>query len=64
VDELEAVSTDPGFVLHELPILRLRALLAKDSGDEEAYQRFLTRFREKALASDFEGYVAQADAMA
>jgi adenylate cyclase len=62
VDELEAVPTDPGFVLHELPILRLRALLAQDSGDEEAYQRLLACFREKALAADFEGYLAQADA--
>jgi adenylate cyclase len=63
VEVLAAVPTDPGFVLHELPILRLRALLAKDSGDDEAYLRYLARFREKALAADFEGYLAQADAM-
>jgi adenylate cyclase len=63
VDVLEAVPTDPGFVLHELPILRLRALLAREVRDEATYQRFVARFREKALAADFEGYLAQADAM-
>ena len=64
VDRLAAVPTDPGFVLHELPLLRLRALLARNSGDKLGYQQFLARFREKALAADFEGYLAQADAMA
>ena len=63
VDRLAAVPTEPGFVLHELPLLRLRALLARNSGDELGYRQFLARFREKALAADFEGYLAQADAM-
>ena len=64
VDRLAAVPTDPGFVLHELPLLRLRALLARNSGDKLGYQQFLARFRERSLAADFEGYLAQADAMA
>ncbi|OBH58455.1 hypothetical protein A5686_24230 [Mycobacterium sp. E2479] len=64
VDRLAAVPTEPGFVLHQLPILRLQALLARNSGDKLGYQKFLARFRENALAADFEGYVAQADAMA
>jgi len=64
VDRLAGVPTEPGFVLHELPLLRLRALLARNSGDMLGYQQFLARFREKALAADFEGYLAQADAMA
>jgi adenylate cyclase len=50
-------------VLHDLPILRLRALLARASGDEPGYQEFLARFRAKAQEADFEGCVAQADAM-
>ena len=37
---------------------------ASASGDKLGYQQFLARFREKALAADFEGYLAQADAMA
>lgn len=63
VDRLAAVPTEPGFVLHELPLLRLRALLAWNSGDKLGYQQFLARFREKALAADFQGYLAQAEAM-
>ena len=33
VDRLAAVPTEPGFVLHELPVLRLLALLARARGD-------------------------------
>ncbi len=64
VDRLAAVPTEPGFVLHELPLLRLRALLARARGDEPGYQRFLERFRDRASEADFEGYLAQAEAMA
>jgi adenylate cyclase len=64
VDRLAAVPTEPGFVLHELPVLRLRALLARAHGDESGYQEFLQRFRDKAQETNFEGYLAQAEAMA
>ena len=64
IDRLAAVPTEPGFVLHELPVLRLRALLACAHGDEAGYQQFLERFRAKAQEADFEGYLAQAQAMA
>ncbi len=64
VDRLAAVPTDPGFVLHELPILRLRALLAGANGDTASYREFLAAFRAKARQAEFEGYLAQADAMA
>jgi adenylate cyclase len=64
IDRLAEVPTEPGFVLHELPVLRLRALLARARGDESGYQRFLQRFRAKAQEADFEGCLAQADAMA
>jgi len=63
IDRLAAVPTEPGFVLHELPVLRLRALLARAHGDEPGYQQFLERFRAKASEADFEGYLAQAEAM-
>ncbi len=62
-DRLAAVSTEPGFVLHELPLLRLRALLARARDDEPGYQLFLERFRAQAAEADFEGYLAQAEAM-
>jgi adenylate cyclase len=64
IDRLAAVPTEPGFVLHELPVLRLRALLACAHGDEARYQQFLERFRAKAQEAGFEGYLAQAEAMA
>jgi adenylate cyclase len=51
-------------VLHELPVLRLRALLTRAQGDESGYQQFLARFRAKAAEADFEGCLAQAEAMA
>jgi adenylate cyclase len=64
IDRLAAVPTEPGFVLHELPVLRLRALLARAHGDEPGYRQFLERFAAKAREAGFEGYVAQAEAMA
>jgi adenylate cyclase len=64
VDRLAAVPTEPGFVLHELPVLRLRALIARAHGDEPGYQQFREGFRIKAQEADFEGCLAQAEAMA
>jgi adenylate cyclase len=64
IDRLAAVPTEPGFVLHELPVLRLRALLARARGDGPGHQQFLERMRAKASEADFEGYLAQAEAMA
>ena len=63
IDRLAAVPTEPGFVLHELPLLRLRALLARARDDEPGYQLFLERFRAQAADADFKGYLAQAEAM-
>ena len=63
IDRLAAVPTEPGFVLHELPVLRLRALLARARSDEPGHQQFLERMRAKASEADFEGYQAQAEAM-
>ncbi|SON59299.1 Adenylate cyclase 2 [Mycobacterium simulans] len=63
VERLAAVPVEPGFVLHELPLLRLRALLARAHGDEAGYARFRDRFRAKAKEAQFEGYLAQAEAM-
>jgi adenylate cyclase len=64
IDSLAAIPTERGFVLHELPLARLRALLARARGDETGYQQFLRRFRAKAQEAAFEGYLAQAEAMA
>lgn len=60
VDRLAAVSTEPGFVLHEMPVLRLRALLARAHGDETGYRQFAQRLATGAREAEFDGYLAQA----
>ena len=62
IDRLDAVPTDPGFVLHELPLLRSRALLAHARGDENSYRNFLEQHRAKAAAAGFDAHMASSDA--
>jgi hypothetical protein len=62
IERLAAVPTDPGFVLHELPLLRSRALLARAHGDENSYRNLMQRHRAKAAAAGFEALMATADA--
>jgi hypothetical protein len=38
IDRLAAVPTDPAYVMHEVPLLRMRALLARAHGDEDGYR--------------------------
>jgi adenylate cyclase len=63
IDRLAAVPTDPGFVLHELPLLRLRALMARAHGADDAYRRYRDRYRDTATDLGFEGHVKWAGAM-
>jgi adenylate cyclase len=63
IDRLAAVPTDPGFVLFELPLLRLRALLARAHGDAATYAQFRDRYRDMAKRLGFEGHIALAEAM-
>jgi adenylate cyclase len=63
IDRLEAVPTDPGFVLHEIFLLRLRALLARARGDEAGYPDYRDRYRDMATSLGFEGHIAWAEAM-
>jgi adenylate cyclase len=63
IDNLAATPTDPGFVYHELPLLRLTAMLAKAYGDEGRYREFRERYRARAESSGFEGHIALAHAM-
>jgi adenylate cyclase len=64
MDALAAVPTEPGYVLFEIPLLRLRALLASARGDEAGYRHCRDRYRTRALESGYEGHVAMAHAMA
>jgi len=63
IERLAAVPVDPGFVLHELPLLRLRALLARAHRDEAGYRDFADRYRTMANDLGFEGHMAIAEAM-
>ncbi len=63
IDKLAAVPTEPGFVLHELPLLRMRALLAGAHGNESGYRELAERFRVRAREAGFAGYLTLAEAM-
>jgi adenylate cyclase len=63
IDRLATIPTDPGFVLHDVWLLRLRALLARARGDEAAYRDFRDRYRAMARTLGFEGHIAWAEAM-
>lgn len=64
IERLAAVPTDAGFVLHEIPLLRLRAMLARAEGDEATYRSFADSYRSRASAIGFEGHIALANTMA
>jgi len=63
IDRLAAVPTDPGFVLHEIWLLRLRALLARAHGDSARYREYRDRYRDMARTLGFEGHTAWSEAM-
>ena len=63
IDALAAVPTDPGFVFYELPLLRMRALLASAQGDDGAYRTYADRYVAMAHALRFEGHMATARTM-
>ena len=63
IERLAAVPTDPGFVLNEIPLLRMRALLAKAHGDETAYRDYRDRYRAMATELGFEGHMQWAEEM-
>ncbi len=62
IDRLAAASVEPGFVLNELSLLRMRSLVAKAHGDHAAYRDFVNRYRAMAERLGFEGHVAMAEA--
>ncbi|MGH3553267.1 MAG: cyclase, partial [Mycobacterium sp.] len=63
IDRLAALPTEPGFVLHDIWLLRLRTLLARSRGDDASYQDFRDRYRETAKRLGFEGHIVMAEAM-
>jgi len=63
IDRLAAAPTDPGFVLHEIPLLRLRALVARQGGDQTGYRDWVDRDRATVTACGFQGRMAMAEEM-
>ena len=61
IDRLAAVPTEPGFILHELPLLRLRALVARRQGDDAGCRELMQRYRAKAAAAGFDPLVDAVD---
>jgi adenylate cyclase len=63
IDQLAAVPTEPGYVMNEIWLLRLRALLAQARGDDIIYRDYRDRYRDMAKTLGFEGHIAWAQAM-
>jgi adenylate cyclase len=63
IDRLAAAPTDPGFVLSEIWLLRMRALLARAQGDDAMYRSNRDQYRKMANDLGFEGHIAMAEAM-
>ena len=60
---LAAYPTEPRFVLHDIWLLRLRALLAHARGDDADYGELRDAYRKMATKLGFEGHMAWAEAM-
>ncbi len=58
-----AVPTEPGFVMNEIWLLRMRALLAQAQGDDMAYRDYRDHYRTMANSLGFEGHIAWAAEM-
>jgi adenylate cyclase len=63
IDRLAAYPTEPGFVLNEIWLLRLRALLAEAQGSQATYRELRDAYRKRAIDLRFEGHMAWAEAM-
>jgi adenylate cyclase len=63
IDRVAAVPIEPGVVVYEISLLRVRALLARAGGDEARYRHFADRYRAMAVDLGFEGHIAMAEAM-
>jgi len=63
IERLAAAPADDGLVIHDIWLLRLRALLARAHGDDTAYRDYRDRYRDMARSLGFEGHIAWAEAM-
>ncbi len=63
IDRLASLPATEGWVVRDIWVLRLRALLARASGDDAAYRDLASRYRAMAESLGFEGHIAWAEAM-
>ncbi|WP_326546942.1 adenylate/guanylate cyclase domain-containing protein [Mycolicibacterium sp. ND9-15] len=63
IDRLSNLPAEPGFLYYELPLMRLRALLARARGDDATYRDLRDRYRSHAESTGMEGHIALAHAM-
>ncbi len=63
MDRLAAVPTEPGFVLHDITLARLRTSMARARGDESRYRKLRDRYRAMSNDLGFEGHIAWSRAM-
>ena len=63
IERLAAAPADEGLVIRDIWLLRLRALLAKAHGDENAYRDYRYRYRALATSLGFEGHIAWSEEM-
>ena len=63
IERLAAVPTDPGFVMNDIWLLRMRAWEAQARDDDASYQNHRDRYREMANSLGFEGHIAWAEEM-
>jgi hypothetical protein len=63
IDRLANLPGGEGWVLRDVTLLQLRALLAGARGEETAYRSYRDRYRKMATELGFEGHVAWAEMM-
>ena len=63
IDRLANLAADQDSAVLEITLLRLRALLARASGDNVAYRDLVGRYRAMAESLGYEGHIAWAEAM-
>jgi adenylate cyclase len=60
IEQLAAMPTEPGFVINEIWLLRMRTWEAKARGDDKAYRDYRDRYRAMADSLAFQGHIAWA----
>jgi hypothetical protein len=63
IDRLANLPATEGWVVRDITLLRLRALLSRARGDDVAYPDLASRYRAMAESLGFEGHIAWAKAM-